>query len=531
MVSNGKAVSTPLMTLDEYMRLIVMVQTKTPATLKNDCETIVKNCSLEEWGDVKLKNIPPRTLKMLNFYISIYLDADLYVFDTIFSMGTGAFKILCDETVERISTTKTTVVISSTYKNLPITFDKAMVVHEGEKLFFGDYEEAIQVYSRLNHMMENSDNNLPCPERLIEIIRYDDEEDDLHHEIELDRNIASKLKYATTYPPKLMEFFKRLSETNKKIIIGPYLSDIGFEILYWIPFVRWIMKEFNVKKENTIVISRYGTRVWYSDITKDYVDILELMDEPEFEKEQAIRIKTAGNIKQFTVSEFEKNIINEVLDNKNMGDYELLHPSTMYKLFTSVWNQTFPINYILDHLEFKNITDKPDTAVSLPCHLPQEFIAVRLDNTAYIPATPQTTYMVKLLVEKIADRMPVVLLNNGIEVDFHKEWAIDFDHENIFKITGQTDRRQHFFLQTQIMQKASGFFGTHGGASYLAALCDIPSLTFYLSEIGAHYPVHLKIFESACDELNSNEFKIVRFLDLEPDLVLNTITGNKKVSI
>src|SRR5690242_8075598 len=47
------------------------------------------------------------------------------------------------------------------------------------------------------------------------------------------------------------------------IIAGPWLSEVGFEVLYWIPFLRWFEDRYRVDRERVIAVSRGGVAGWY----------------------------------------------------------------------------------------------------------------------------------------------------------------------------------------------------------------------------------------------------------------------------
>src|SRR5262245_54769655 len=50
---------------------------------------------------------------------------------------------------------------------------------------------------------------------------------------------------------------RRLLATDAPIVAGPWLGEVGFEILYWIPFLRWLVDQ-GVPAERITAISRGG---------------------------------------------------------------------------------------------------------------------------------------------------------------------------------------------------------------------------------------------------------------------------------
>ena len=52
---------------------------------------------------------------------------------------------------------------------------------------------------------------------------------------------------------------------------GPWLSEVGYEALYWVPFVRWFA-ELRHRSERIVALSRGGVAAWYGGIASRYVE-------------------------------------------------------------------------------------------------------------------------------------------------------------------------------------------------------------------------------------------------------------------
>ena len=50
---------------------------------------------------------------------------------------------------------------------------------------------------------------------------------------------------------------------SESIIAGPWLGEVGFELLYWVPFLAWCAERFAISPERWIIVSRGGTASWY----------------------------------------------------------------------------------------------------------------------------------------------------------------------------------------------------------------------------------------------------------------------------
>ena len=78
------------------------------------------------------------------------------------------------------------------------------------------------------------------------------------------------------------EMVTALGRSGRPILIGPWLSEAGFELLYWIPFLAWAKAYGNLDPSQLVVISRGGAASWYRDITTNYEDVLSFYSPEEF---------------------------------------------------------------------------------------------------------------------------------------------------------------------------------------------------------------------------------------------------------
>src|SRR2546421_73001 len=111
------------------------------------------------------------------------------------------------------------------------------------------------------------------------------------------------------------------------IVAGPWLSEVGFETLYWVPFLRWMKAAFRVDSSRVVAVSRGGVASWYAGIADRYVEIWDEIAPEEFAKRSAER----GATKQPEISEFDREIIRAV-ERRVGGSVAVLHPSLMYRL-------------------------------------------------------------------------------------------------------------------------------------------------------------------------------------------------------
>ena len=87
------------------------------------------------------------------------------------------------------------------------------------------------------------------------------------------------------------------------IIAGPWLSEVGFEVLYWIPFLRWFEDRYRIDPERVIAVSRGGVAGWYGDLAARYVEIFDHLSPEEFGRRNRERHQReeSGGQKQTTI--------------------------------------------------------------------------------------------------------------------------------------------------------------------------------------------------------------------------------------
>ncbi len=57
-------------------------------------------------------------------------------------------------------------------------------------------------------------------------------------------------------------------DTDRPIVVGPWCGEVGFELLYWIPFVRWLVDRARIEGRRLVVVTRGGADVWYRDLAE-----------------------------------------------------------------------------------------------------------------------------------------------------------------------------------------------------------------------------------------------------------------------
>lgn len=303
---------------------------------------------------------------------------------------------------------------------------------------------------------------------------------------------------------KINDTKSRLNEISKSqypIIIGPWLSEVGFEVLYWIPFLNWVIKEYHLDKNRITVISRGGAQLWYQNISVKYLDVFDYFSQNEFKNKNNERMLT-GTQKHTSISGFDNEIINFVKKDVGSENLCLLHPSIMYNLFKSYWRKVSSIDLVDDwtiYTKFKPIENND----AIP-GLPKDYIAMKFYFSPPFPATEENKEFVFNLISKLSVKYNIVLLNTGLDLDDHKD-SYSGNQNKIFTLEHMMTPRNNLEIQTKAISGAKLFIGTYGGFSYLPPFYGVPSIAIYSHE-DKFLPVHLDVSYRAFREIKFGSF-------------------------
>jgi hypothetical protein len=277
-------------------------------------------------------------------------------------------------------------------------------------------------------------------------------------------------------PRTIRRQMERLAGKSTPILLGPWLSEVGFELLYWIPFVRRLFDTYQIAPERVIAISRGGSAPWYTDVARGYFEIFDLYSPPEFLKHNRARETQGGVKKQLEVSALDRQIIEQVVSRLDLAAHEVVHPSWMYQLFSSYWCGWMDVGKLrsfCDHRPFEVDLPRPAT---LPFQ--GEYAAAKFYFSDCFPDEPANRTLVHSLLDRVAARMPVVLLNTGLKVDDHSD-AGGQRVGNLYDATPLMQPANNLAVQTAIVANAHLLLSTYGGFSYLGPLLNKPTLSFY----------------------------------------------------
>ena len=305
-----------------------------------------------------------------------------------------------------------------------------------------------------------------------------------------------------------------LAAGPESVLAGPWYSEVGYELLYWMPFLTWAMEQHPDLATRTTVVSRGGVGHWYSNAGASYHDLFD-HHRPEQLLERtsaAARVATGGLRKQMSVTDLDRDLLADVARRRGLDRFGVLHPSAMYNAY---WRLVKLRELVLaggPELFSYRPLPQPD-AIALEDVLPRDFVAVRFYFRASFPETPENAAFVRRTLEELAAETHVVLLNTPIRFDDHHDHA-GIESDRVVQLAPLMTATNNLALQTIAVSRARAFVGTYGGLAYLAPYFGVPSLSFHSVE-GRFRPHHLDLASTVFGSDGFGDFSVRAVGDLE----------------
>jgi hypothetical protein len=267
----------------------------------------------------------------------------------------------------------------------------------------------------------------------------------------------------------------KIDDDQRPIVVGPWLSEVGFEILYWIPFLRRMLE--GIPPSRVTVVSRGGVSSWYDGIAARYVDIFQSFSPDEFRALNERRHRRNHGLQKHSAKTFfDGQVLSQLgVDPKSV----IIHPELMYGLFDAYWSGSAGLDLITDNTRFSRFAIPPIENDGLV--LPKEFTAIKFYSRPSFPRTATTDKFVRDFSLRLADRGPVVLLDPQIKADDHDSFEIP-RHENIFTLNDHLNVANNLAVQSAVVARASRVYCTYGGFAYLPLLYGVPATGFFTSD-------------------------------------------------
>lgn len=313
-----------------------------------------------------------------------------------------------------------------------------------------------------------------------------------------------KLEHFDCYETELLESIRNANE----VFIGPWMSEVGYETLYWIPFVRGIIKASGVDRNKVHVISRGGVKSWYSDFAGSYYEIFDYINEDQYKKIVLRRKASTSKQKQYYFIDAEKTLVKQIIPKDMDKNNLILHPKFMFKHLIPCWKG---LSSGSDILNFKPVI-KAKTNFSSRFNLPDKYFAVKFYFRESFPDTEKNRKLVQQVLSMLVKKLPVVNLETGMVLDDHLDFNISSE-KSVFDLKKFLTASNNLEIQSEAIQNSEAYIGTYGGLVYQSTQLGVPSFSFE-SNWESNRPIHTAIASSFLD----NELGLMQILRGSEDL-------------
>lgn len=294
----------------------------------------------------------------------------------------------------------------------------------------------------------------------------------------------------------------RAGRGSGPVLVGPFVGEIGFELLYWIPLLRGLLARHGIAPERVTAISRGGAEPWYAGIAEGYVDVLDLFSPEQYARRLEERRASIGDSKQLTSAELDVELLEAARERIGAAPAAVVHPSLLYTRLRYFWIGERDPAKTLARLAFEPLAaaaPEPDLG------LPEEYVAVKVYFSDCFPDTPENHRFARRRIEQLAERTAVVLLPAAFAFDDHGAPPLA-EVEGVHSLEGRLPARTNLAAQTRIIGGATALHATYGGFSYLAPLVGVAASVFYSAE--NFNPVHLNALQSMRERLDGPEYRV-----------------------
>lgn len=267
-------------------------------------------------------------------------------------------------------------------------------------------------------------------------------------------------------------YLKRLANSTRPILIGPWRSEVGFEALYHLAFLRWAVKYAGLAPERLVTVTRGGAALLYGTAA---VDLYTLRSVDEVRLENQYDWQGTKLQKQTRVTDWDRDVLKSAA-NKALGRgraYHVLHPSWMYWALEPFWSEQRGMAYLQSMTDYTPIGRAKGGDLELPAH----FVAMKWYSRATFPGQDEKVRQaIAQMVGLVGAQTPIVLLTGHPDVDDHVD--LDVQHPTVLRLP-KVSAEHNLTQQIHALSRADAFVGTYGGVAQLALRMGIPSCSLY----------------------------------------------------
>jgi len=267
----------------------------------------------------------------------------------------------------------------------------------------------------------------------------------------------------------------RATAVRGPLFVGPWLSEVGYETLYWVPFLKWVQQRFELDSRDLIAISRGGVQSWYEGIADTYVELFDAMTPEDFNRRNQSRQSEGATHKQMGLSSLDQELLTFARKQTGAVDAAVLHPALMYRLFREFWLGYRPLSFVQDHVVQTPWRIAPRFDLT---SLPTDYVAVKLYTALSLPSSDANRQRLRGLVHQLAKNSHVVLLDTGVAFDDHDDYVFE-GNPRVHTLRHLMTPANNLGVQTEVIARARTFVSTCGGLAWVGPLMGVPTVALF----------------------------------------------------
>ena len=279
---------------------------------------------------------------------------------------------------------------------------------------------------------------------------------------------------------------EEIQQGTAPVFVGPWNDTAGTEVLYWIPFLRWLVDMYGLPPERLIVVSRGGPRAWYGGLAQRYLDARTLFSPADLEHWSHRTVpQSEQDHKQAVMSPFDNEIVERAARAFELSDYQVLHPSLLFRTISRL-RKDRALEQMGDVLRPARLA-----ASAAPSgQRPAPYVAVSLAFTNELPKSEENAAFLSMLVTQLASGRDVVIVDApNPEVNVPPSPRV-----RGLEVPAGGDLRE---AQTQALANAAAFVGGYGDLAVLAAFCGTSVLAYHDEKMPPDHAERLAAFAAS----------------------------------
>ena len=252
--------------------------------------------------------------------------------------------------------------------------------------------------------------------------------------------------------------------SDRPLVVGPFLGELGYELLYWRPWVLRLLRTHAVEPDRVTVVGRGGSGAWYGEYAEGAKDAFELLSVADVLRRIEERVARTGQRKQLAVDSLDR----ELQDAASPGA-EPVHPLHLF------WNGRFGWEGLVGPAEAAAAGDhdplpRGELAPEVAQRLPERFVAVKAYFNECVPDTRASRDGYEALLERLDET--IVLLQPPFRADEHEDWQ---DAAGAVRIDDLLRPESNLAVQAAVVARADRLVATYGGFAYLGPCLGVPT--------------------------------------------------------